>query len=68
MCEVLDRVENRGIAKGIEQGIAKGIEKGRNQRDREKIEEMLKAGRTAEKIADFCGYPLELVKLVEESI
>lgn len=30
MCEVLDRIENRGIAKGISQGIAKGISQGEN--------------------------------------
>jgi len=45
-----------------------GIEKGRNQRDREKIEEMLKAGKTAEGISDYCGYPLTLVKSVQESL
>lgn len=28
MCEVLDRVENRGIQKGIEEGIEKGIAQG----------------------------------------
>ena len=28
MCEVLDRVEARGIAKGMEKGIAKGREEG----------------------------------------
>lgn len=28
MCEVLDRVENRGIKKGIEQGIEKGLKTG----------------------------------------
>ena len=28
MCEVLDRIENRGIQKGIEKGIEKGIKKG----------------------------------------
>lgn len=28
MCEVLDRVENRGIEKGIEKGIQKGIQQG----------------------------------------
>lgn len=28
MCEVLDRVENRGIQKGIQKGIRKGIQKG----------------------------------------
>ena len=28
MCEVLDRVENRGIQKGMQKGIQKGIQKG----------------------------------------
>ncbi len=28
MCEVLDRVENRGIEKGIQKGIQKGIIQG----------------------------------------
>ena len=28
MCEVLDRVENRGIAKGIEKGMAQGLTQG----------------------------------------
>ena len=31
MCEVLDRVESRGIEKGIEKGIKKGIRKGIRQ-------------------------------------
>ena len=30
MCEVLDRVEARGIEKGMEKGIEKGMEKGRS--------------------------------------
>ena len=29
MCEVLDRVENRGIQKGLQKGMQKGIQKGR---------------------------------------
>ena len=29
MCDVLDKVESRGIAKGIEKGIAKGVAKGK---------------------------------------
>ena len=41
---------------------------GRNQRDREKIEIMLKKGKTAEEIVDFCDYPLTLVKSVQESL
>ena len=28
MCEVLDRVENRGIAKGIQQGMQQGMQQG----------------------------------------
>ncbi len=31
MCEVLDKVENRGIAKGIAKGIAQGEIKGENK-------------------------------------
>ena len=45
-----------------------GFEKGREQRDREKIEIMLKKGKTAEEIVDFCDYPLTLVKSVQESL
>lgn len=40
MCEVLDEVENRGIAKGIEKGIAKGIKKGKETGREEKQKEV----------------------------
>ena len=42
--------------------------KGREQRDREKIEEMLRKGKSSDEISDFCGYPIELVKEVEKSM
>ena len=45
-----------------------GEERGRKKRDREKIEEMLRKGKTPEDIVDFCGYPLELVKSVQNSM
>jgi len=45
-----------------------GIGIGREQRDREKIEEMLRKGKTPEAIADFCDYPLSLVKEVENNM
>ena len=45
-----------------------GREEGRNQRDKEKIEEMLRNGKTPEGISDYCGYPIELVKEVQESL
>ena len=44
------------------------LDQGKQQRDREKIEEMLRKGKTPEAIADFCGYPIELVKSVQESM
>jgi predicted transposase/invertase (TIGR01784 family) len=51
-----------------EMGIEEGIEQGKSQRDKEKIEVMLKKGRSPEEIADFCDYPLELVQAVQESL
>ncbi len=44
------------------------FEQGRNARDREKIEEMLRKGKSPDEIADFCDYPIELVREVEESM
>lgn len=46
-----------------EDGRKEGIE----QRDREKITEMLARGKTPEEIVDFCGYPMELVLKVQEA-
>ena len=44
------------------------LDRGKAQRDREKIEEMLRKGKTPEAIADFCDYPLALVKEVESNM
>ncbi len=52
----------------LDQGRAEGEISGREKRDREKIEEMLRKGKTPEDIADFCGYPIELVKSVQDSM
>ena len=38
------------------------------RRDKEKIAEMLTRGKTVEAIADFCGYPIDLVREVEQSL
>lgn len=40
----------------------------RKERDREKISDMLKRGKTPEAIADFCGYPLEQIKSVQKEL
>ena len=45
---------------GIEEGIGLGIEQG--------IEQMLRNGKSVEEIVDFCGYPYELVKKVEDRL
>ena len=49
-------------------GREEGLEEGRNKRDQEMIEEMLRRGKKPEEIADFCGYPIELIKDVEEKL
>ncbi len=58
-----------GRAEGIEEGRAAGIKEGRAEggdlRDAQRIEDMLRRGKTAEEIIDFCGYPDELVKRIE---
>ena len=41
---------------------------GRAEAHKEIIAEMLRRGKSPEEIADFCGYPVELVKEVEESL
>ena len=45
-----------------------GREEGRENRDKEMISSMLRNGKTAEEIANFCGYPLEQVKKVEQDM
>ncbi len=45
---------------GIEEGIELGIENG--------IKDMLRRGKTVEEIVDFCNYPYELVKKIEEEL
>ena len=44
------------------------LQDAKDDRDFEKIEEMLRDGRTVEQIVDFCHYDYEQVKLVEEAL
>ncbi len=41
---------------------------GADKADRQRIEIMLRDGKSAEAIADFCKYPISLVKEVEQSM
>ena len=42
--------------------------KGGDNRDKERIADMLSRGKTPQEIADFCGYPLELVLAFQKSM
>ena len=48
--------------------VAEGKAEGGDIRDAERISDMLRRGKTVDEIVDFCGYPVELVKKVEESM
>ena len=55
-------------AEGREEGRVEGIAEGGDIRDAERIEAMLRRGKTVKQIVDFCGYTYEQVKEVEDSI
>lgn len=57
---VLQDAREEGFEEGVERGIEQGIEQG--------IRNMLSRGKSVEEIVDFCGYSVELVKKVEESM
>ena len=61
---VLQDAREEGIEEGIGQGIGQGIEQEINNR----ISDMLSRGKTVEEIVEFCGYSIEQVKQVEESM
>ena len=52
----------------IQDARDEGYEEGYLERDTVKISEMLRSGKTAEEIAEFCGYPIEQVKAVEKEL
>lgn len=60
MCEILDKVEQKGIKQGIEQGI--------EQERHSTIVRMLKDGKTPEQISDFCGYDIKEVMSIQQTL
>ena len=56
MCEVADRLVNKGIEKGIE------------QRDRELAVMMLNDGKTPNEIHNFTHIPLDLIEKVQKEM
>ena len=61
-----------GRTEGLEEGHTKGREEGRAEgreiRDREKITDMLRRGKTVDEIVEFCGYPCEQVRKVADAL
>ena len=57
-----------GLEDGREEGRKEGREDGREEAHFEVISRMLRSGKTAEEIAEFCGYPIEQVKAVEKEM
>ena len=53
---------------GYEDGLEDGRKEGRGEAHFEVISRMLRSGKTAEEIAEFCGYPIEQVKAVEKEM
>ncbi len=51
-----------------DEGREEGREEGILFADKRRIAEMLRRGKTEEQIVDFCGYPMELVKQVQEDL
>ena len=62
MCEVLDRIEKKGIAEGMAQGMERGMEKGALQKARETALNLNKMGLTDEMIAKAVNVSLDLVR------
>ena len=52
----------------FKQGEQIGFERGERQRDREKITDMLRRGKTPEEIADFCAYPMDLINEIQKEL
>lgn len=60
--EVLIRKEERA------EGRTEGRAEGRAEARTDDITDMLRRGKTVEEIVDFCGYPYDQVKKVEDSL
>lgn len=59
MCNLSEVVLERGIEQGFERGIEQG--------QRQLIEQMIKNGKTAKEIADFCGISIDAIRKMQEN-
>ncbi len=63
MCEILDRIEARGVKLGFEQGIEQGIEIGRLQIQKEMAADLRQRGWSYEVIAEHLKVAVVDVKI-----
>ena len=63
-----DEVTRRYQANRDKEIEKKAEKKGGDERDRKRISDMLSRGKTVQDIADFCGYPVKLIKSVQKSL
>nr|MCR5598891.1 hypothetical protein [Lachnospiraceae bacterium] len=64
----LEDGREEGREEGRKEGHEEGRVEGRGEAHFEVISRMLRSGKTAEEIAEFCGYPIEQVKAVEKEM
>ena len=63
MCEILDRIEARGVKHGFEQGIEQGVEIGRLQIQKEMAADLRQRGWSDEEIAEHLKVAVVDVKI-----
>ena len=66
MCEVLDKIETRGIEKGLQQGMQQGMQQGLQEGELKAKREMARSlagmGMPAERIAQAAKVDVEVVR------
>ena len=66
MCEVLDKIETRGIEKGLQQGMQQGMQQGLQEGELKAKREMTRSlagmGMPAERIAQAAKVDVEVVR------
>ena len=66
MCEVLDRIEQRGLIQGRKEGIEEGIEEGIKEGIQQMIFKMYKNGYSIKQIATVAEMSQQSVKMIIE--
>ncbi|MCR5357151.1 MAG: Rpn family recombination-promoting nuclease/putative transposase [Lachnospiraceae bacterium] len=65
---LLQDARDEGVEEGMEKGREEGRKEGIKLANTERIEDMLRRGKTVDEIVDFCGYPPEVVQKVYDEL